>query len=174
MNKKLLIIPGIALCLIAGVLAYTFLTTQTHINIVESQQLRYWNWETLSYEVLPLNTGVVYNFPVQNLGAGVEYTIEFTAANPNNRAIQYDIVTTSPNENVTLEFVCLQSGVEYFVVGQGTQNMVLNMRNAPAMTSSFGIKEIVNAGAPLTTNVQIVSTYDRLEVNNSIVWSICP
>ncbi|HLD90179.1 MAG TPA: hypothetical protein VI911_04065 [Patescibacteria group bacterium] len=171
MNKKLLMF-GIPILLIGLVAAYTVLVSTTHVSITEGQDFQYYDWSTGVWTGLPLNTGVAYDFPVQSIAAGDEYTIQHRTTNPNARNIMYTVVANSPLSDVTLDFGCAV-GTQYYVENAGTQIMTIYILNPAGATSDFGIKEIVNAGAPLTTDVQISTTYDRSEVNSSIVFGVC-
>ncbi len=175
MNKKLLMfgLPVLAIGLVAAII---ILTTQAHINIIEGQVFEYRDWVTGAWTTLPLNTGIPYDFPDLDINAGDQETIEHRANNPNVRPIMYTMNTISPDPNVTVAFSCLpeSTGVEYYVVGNETTNMTWFIRNSPGQTSYFGLTTIVDAGAPLTTNITIPTTYDRAEVDPNITWSVCP
>jgi len=172
MNKKLLMfgIPIVAIMLVGAVAAYTILLTTSHINIIENQDLQYYdgaNW--ISF---PLNTGGAIDLTATDIGAGDYEDFAIRGINPNKRNIQYTMVLTSPDTNVTTDFICLTSGTQYWkdVVGTTTTVKILN----PAGATSDGIiRTTVDAGAPLTTDVQVSTIVDRFEPE-TIVWTTCP
>ena len=171
MNKKLLFgIPIMAIILVGAVAAYTILTTTSHINIVENQDIQYYNGtEWISF---PLNTGAAVELDATDIGAGDYQDFAIRGINPNKREIQYTMVLTSPDTNVTTDFVCSTTGIQYWkeIVGTTTTIKLLN----PAGATSDGIiRTTVDAGAPLTTDVQVSTVVDRLEPE-AISWITCP
>ncbi|HLD90679.1 MAG TPA: hypothetical protein VI911_06680, partial [Patescibacteria group bacterium] len=97
MNKKLLMfgIPIVAIMLVGAVAAYTILLTTSHINIIENQDLQYYdgaNW--ISF---PLNTGGAIDLTATDIGAGDYEDFAIRGINPNKRNIQYTMVLTSPD-----------------------------------------------------------------------------
>ncbi len=167
MNKKLLMF-GIPILAIALVSAYVILSTTTHFDIQEGQQLEWFDGAV--WVNMPLNVGN-YDYPVETINAGDSSLRQIHGVNPNNRAIEYQSVLTSPDPNVEIHFECTQPGVQYTedIVGLVTTIKVLN----PAgMTSEWGELTIVDAAAPLAVDVQVTGTHDRLEVE-SLAWLTC-
>lgn len=173
MNKKLFLwgIPIMLLLGIAGATAYTMLFTTSHINIVEQQDLQY--EESGVWNSFPLNTGSSVDLTAVDIGAGDYQDFAIRGINPNKRDIQYTMVLVSPDANVVTDFVCSQSGVQYWkeVIGTTTTVKILNPATS---TSEAVIRTTVDAGAPLTTDVQVTTTVDRFEVDTTVPWSVCP
>jgi hypothetical protein len=174
MNKKIIIISAsILVLMVASIIAYQMLSVRSHINVVESQQLNY--FDGVNWLPFPIGTGTTIDLGNADMSAGSSSTFFVQGINNANRPVMYTMSITGGYAALKYAVTC--NGVSNYAITDGgnfNEGLTVLVKNEAGQTSAIGITTIVDAGAEVTTGYPLnpITSVERGEVTDN-TWITC-